>query len=100
MVPTPEIVNAYTAVLERAILSLRMRLRYSEEVTPDEVHDLMDALHNIPIMLRNYGGWHVEENIDYDLAHYDKKWLSVPGSTLRSSLVGLLERARLGEFNR
>jgi hypothetical protein len=76
--PTPEVANAYTAILERAILNLRMRLRYGEIVTAEELHDFLDALHNVPIMLRDYGGWHVEENINFDLAHYDKRWIGPP----------------------
>jgi hypothetical protein len=97
--PPPDAVAAYTALLERAILNLRMRLRYGEEVSPDEVHDYLDALHNVPTMLRDYGGWHVEENIDADLAFYDERWLGRPGSELRTSLVETLRRARAGEFD-
>jgi hypothetical protein len=97
--PPPETADAYTALLEQAILNLRMRLRYGEDVTRDEVRDLMDALHNIPIMLRSYGGWHREENIDADLVRYDQRWLGRPGSELRRSLVETLRRARDGEFD-
>lgn len=97
--PPPEVVAAYTDLLMWAILSLRMRLRYDDGVTLDEVHDFLDALHNVPIMLRNYGGWHVEKNIDWYLAHYDEKWMGRPGSELRHSLVETLERARAGEFD-
>jgi hypothetical protein len=70
-----DVIHDYMTVLERAILELRMRIRYSYEVTNEEVHDLMDALHNIPQMLRNYSGWHLEENIDADLTRYDEKWV-------------------------
>jgi hypothetical protein len=97
--PAPDAVNAYMALLEQAILNLRMRLRYGEEISADEVHDYLDALHNVPIMLRNYGGWHVEQNIEDDLAQYDQRWLDRPGSQLRKSLVETLRSARAGEFD-
>lgn len=97
--PPPEVAAAYTALLERAMLELRMRLRYEDGVTSEEVHDLLDALHNVPTMLRRYGGWHVEENIDWQLARFDAKWVGRPGAELRTSLVETLRRVRAGEFN-
>ena len=87
-------------LLERAILNLRMRLRYGETVTADEIIAYLDAIENIPTMLLNYGGWHVEENIDWHLAHYDEKWMGQAGSELRRSLIETLKRARAGEFAR
>src|SRR5690348_7946842 len=96
----PHIVNAYTALMERVILNTRMRLRYDENISLEEMHDLLDALHNVPVMLRNYGGWHVEENIDADLLRYDQRWLARPDSQRRESLLDTLRRARGGEFNR
>jgi hypothetical protein len=95
----PDVVSAYTALLEQAILTLRMRIRYGGEISIDEVHDYLDALHNVPIMLRNYGGWHVEENINADLAGYDQKWPQQPNSTGPRSLVDMLRRCREGEFD-
>jgi len=95
----PEVVSAYTALLERAILNLRMRIRYGEDISINETHDYLDALHNVPTMLRNYGGWHVEENINADLARYDQKWLEQPGSTMRRSLIETLRLCRDGEFD-
>lgn len=89
-----EVIAVYSKVLEDALLNLRMRLRCGEDVDSQEVHDLMDSLHNIPIMMNSYGGWQVEKNVDADLARYDSKWLSVEGSDLRSSLMKSLERAR------
>jgi hypothetical protein len=96
--PPPEVVGACTALLEWAILNPRMRLRYNDDVTLEEVHDILDASHNVPSMLQRYGGWNVEENIDWHLAHYDEKWMGRPGSELRTSLIEILKRARAGEF--
>jgi hypothetical protein len=87
------------ALLERAILNLRTRLRYGEVVSAEELHDYLDALHNVPIMLRDYGDWHVEENIDADLARYDHRWLVRADSKLRKSLLETLRRAKLGEYD-
>jgi hypothetical protein len=98
-VPTADVVNAYTALLERVIINWRLRLRYGEVVSSDESHDLLDALHNVPIMLRNYGGWHVEENVLADLSRYDERWLNVPDSDLRISLLETLRRVRAREFD-
>jgi hypothetical protein len=86
----PSVADVYTAVLERAILNLRMRIRYGEEVSTEELHDLLDALHNIPRMLRDYGGWFVETNIDKDLARYDDRWAGKEGSELREPLLSYL----------
>jgi hypothetical protein len=97
--PTPDVVNAYTALLEQAISILRMRLRYGDEVSVEEVHDYLDALHNIPIMLRRYGGWHVEANIKQDLQRYDEKWIGRTPSERRRSLIHTLDRALAGEFD-
>jgi hypothetical protein len=96
----PDVVHAYTALLEEAIIQLRYRLRYGDDVSADELHDYLDALHNVPTMLRDYGGWMVEANIDADLARYDSRWLAKPDSHMRKSLVDLLRRARRGEFDR
>ena len=92
--------KAFLALLEQVILCLRMRIRYGEDISLEEVHDLLDALHNVPTMLRNCGGSHVEENIEADLAAYDQRWLSEPGSDFRKSLVRTLDAARRGEFDR
>ena len=91
----------YLHVLERVIIDLRFRIRYGDSVPVEEVHDLMDAIHNIPEMLRNCEGWHVPDNIDADLKHYDNKWLKMnDGVEYRKSLVLHLELARAGEYDR
>lgn len=95
----PSVAHVYTTLLERAILELRCRLRYGEIISADELHDYLDALHNVPTMLRDYGGWMVEANIDADLARYDARWVGKPDSELRKSLIDLLERCKRGEFD-
>ncbi|HZZ73535.1 MAG TPA: hypothetical protein VFE24_14880 [Pirellulales bacterium] len=95
--PPQDVAEVYLTFLERAITGLRMRIRYGEQVSLDEVHDLMDALHNIPAMLRGAGEWFTEENITADLARYDQRWLGEPGSQLRNSLIDNLNLIRARE---
>ena len=95
----PDVVHVYTTLLGRAILELRFRVRMGEVISADELHDLLDALHNVPAMLRDYGNWMVEENIDQDLARYDSRWVGRPDSELRKSLIDLLSRCKRGEFD-
>ena len=96
--PEP-VFHDYVTVLEYAILELRMRLRYEDDVTLDEIHDMLDAIHNIPTMLRQFGDWHVPDNIDADLERYDAKWLGIGSAELRLGLLKHLERARAGDYD-
>jgi len=98
-IASDEVLHDYLHVLERAILDLRARIRYDDDVSMDEVHDLLDAVHNIPKMLRDYGGWHVTENIDADLADYDTKWSGKGQATGRKRLIEHLQRARNGDYD-
>lgn len=91
--------HVYVTLLERAIIELRGRLRYGDNISADELHDYLDALHNVPTMLRDYGNWMVEKNIDEDLARYDKRWVGRDDSAMRASLTDLLGRAKRGEFD-
>ena len=93
---TPDTTRVYLRFLERAIAGLRMRVRYGEEVSADELHDFLDALHNVPTMLRDYGGgggWYVEKNILADLQRYDEKWCSPP-TEFGQRLTTTLERCQ------
>ena len=84
--------TAYLYVMRQAILDLRMWHRYEMTVPPQQVEDLMDAIHNISDLLYCYDRWHVHENVREDLARYDGKWANPEGETGRS-LCQLLERA-------
>jgi hypothetical protein len=83
-------IRIYLAVLQEAVLNLRMRIRYGESIDIQEILDLLDAVHNIPEMVCAYGGWHVEKNIDQDLAQYDARWFKADSDCLRSSLMKTL----------
>ena len=88
----------YAKLLEVVVLNLRMRIRYGEEVSNREVHDLMDAIHNIPQLLRACDGWHDSANIDVDLQRYDQKWPKQLGCS-RISLVETVVSIRQGEYD-
>jgi hypothetical protein len=98
LAPEP-VIHDYLLVLERAILDVRARIRYDDDISLDEVHDVLDAIHNIPAMLRRFGDWHVPENIDSALQTYDAKWVGVGSSRLRKSLGDHLKRAGDGEYD-
>ncbi len=84
--------------MEVVVLNLRMRIRYGEEISIREVHDLMDAIHNIPQLLIACDGWHVPANIDFDLQRYDEKWPKQVGCS-RISLVETVVRIRREEYD-
>lgn len=88
----------YAKLLEVVVLNLRMRIRYGEEVSNLEVHDLMDAIHNIPQLLLACDGWHVPTSIDLDLQRYDEKWPKQVGCS-RISLLETVVRVRQAEFD-
>jgi aminoglycoside phosphotransferase (APT) family kinase protein len=94
----PSVAAAYTTVLERAILNMRMRIRYGETIRQDELHDFLDALHNIPKNLMDCGQSYSKERVIKDLAAYDDKWLNRPDSERRQSLLSYLENANYPEL--
>ena len=88
------VIRTYASVLRAAILDVRMRIRYGETIDMQELHDLTDALENVPAMLCAYGGWHVEENIDEGLKRYDRKWCTPDSSVRTLGLMRALEEAK------
>jgi hypothetical protein len=94
-----DVFHDYIRVLELAIRDLRARIRYEDDVTMQEVHDLLDAIHNIPILLRSPGGWYVPENIDSALGRYDAKWIGTGNAKLRTSLMEYLRMVRAGDYD-
>ena len=98
----PEVARAYIILLERAIVHLRFRIRSGDTLSSDELHDWLDALHNVPTMLNDYGsggGWFSEKNIDCDLARYDDRWLAKPDAIQRMGMIKTLTRAKNGDFD-
>jgi hypothetical protein len=97
----PEIARAYIILLDRAIVHLRHRIRSGDTISSDELHDWLDALHNIPTLLNAYGsggGWFCEENIDWALARYDERWLGEPSAIQRMGMIKTLTGAKNGDF--
>jgi len=97
---TPDdVLHDYSRILQLAILDYRARIRYDDDVSIEEVHDLLNALHNIPRMLRCCDGWNIPQNIDADLKAYDAKWRTGADSTRGTPLMEYLARIRAGEFD-
>ena len=92
--PPSNVSKAYLILLDKAIVNLRMRIRYGENLSNDEIHDLLDAIHNIPEMLHNYGGWFVEGNINQALLRFDERWQKQGSSDFRISLIDALQDAK------
>ena len=87
--------RVYLTVLHRAIIDIRHRIRCGESISMQEIHDLMDGIHNIPEMLCAYGRWFVEKNIDSDLNRYDEKWCNPSDtSSRRHGLMKTLAEAK------
>ncbi len=81
--------EAYLYVLERVIVDLRKAVRSGKTVDEDQIHDLLDAVHNIPTMLAEHHGWYTPEHVMPDLERYDHKWHGKPGVSLDLSLVAM-----------
>jgi len=82
--------TAYFNLLQRAILAPRMWYRYEWKFSEEQVHDLMDAIENIPNFLYAYGGYFTKENMIEYLERYDSKWLTKASEETKFSLVECL----------
>ena len=92
LAPEPQF-SIYLYVLRSAILEVRYRIRRGDPMPTDQLHDLMDAIENIPEFLSEYeghGGWLVEDNIKWYLERYDDRWGKAPGSF---RLLDVLQKA-------
>ncbi len=73
--PAPEpYLAAYQAFLSSALDAARDLSHPHGPTTKEQLHDLLEALHNIPGFINNYGGWFVHENLLKELKRYDDKW--------------------------
>ena len=70
----------------------RMWVRYDYGFAKEQLHDLMDAVENIPVFLYAYGGWFNEQNMHQNLVRYDEKWAN-PESQCGASLLATYDRA-------
>jgi hypothetical protein len=72
--PPEPVLRAYMDLLYQSFLFVRGRTN-SKNVNPAELHALADALHNLPSMLLDYGGWTDDERYrDLYLRPFDARW--------------------------
>lgn len=97
LAPEPQF-SAYMYVLRAAVLEIRMRLRQGEPMPPDQLHDLLDAVHNVPEFVSEYrsgGGWFVDDNIKAEFQSYDNRWGQAQSEELGGfRLLDKLEQAQ------
>lgn len=90
----------YLKLLDRAIIHFRHRLRCDEQISLDEVHDFLDALHNVPPLLlqdRNVDATVLSQRhatVGLNLQAYDEKWVHGRNDARQWSLTGLLDGIR------
>ena len=77
LAPEPEF-SAYLELLEQVLTYVRMMTSKPDRVTPgqiQQIHELMDAVHNIPEYLLEYGHYFKEDMIrELKLAEFDERW--------------------------
>ncbi|OGT88110.1 MAG: hypothetical protein A2514_02610 [Gammaproteobacteria bacterium RIFOXYD12_FULL_61_37] len=93
--PEP-ILSAYIHLLGRVVLEVRARSIGPNKMPDDQIFDLMDAIHNVPHMLAQYGSFEDKMMRENYLAPYDEKW----GGKERFRLLETLEDAMKQAKNR
>lgn len=72
--PPEPVLRAYADLLYQSFLFIRGRAN-GKTVNPEELHALADALHNLPSMLLDYGGWTDDQKYRaLYLRPFDEKW--------------------------
>lgn len=89
--PEPKL-SAYLVVLHRALIWGRL-LSNNNPADADHINHLMDAVHNLPGLLRT---WETcdEERLQADLREYSKKWVSKGGVDLVAAFRNTLEELK------
>lgn len=86
--PEPKL-SAYLVVLHQALLWGRLLSNHSP-ANADHINDLMDAVHNLPLLLRTWEecdeGW-----LQADLKRYTDRWVSKGGVDLVVAFRNTLE---------
>lgn len=72
--------SAFHCLLYRAIISCRLG-NWQNAFSPEHTADLMDAIHNIPLMLQDWEPDHLEF-LRAALQDYERKWLAKGGIAL------------------
>ncbi|HMN46811.1 MAG TPA: hypothetical protein PKE27_19695 [Povalibacter sp.] len=68
--------SASLALLFQVAIYVRARTSVPERITEEhirEIHQLMNAIHNIPESLLHYGKWFTEEKMRDAFAHFDSQ---------------------------
>jgi hypothetical protein len=74
--PPEPYASAALYLLYRVALFIR---NHADTISHEQVFDIGEAIHNVPISLTEYGDYFDEQKIrDFYLAVYDKKWVKVP----------------------
>jgi hypothetical protein len=83
MIEDERLARAYLEVLKRVALYVRLRSRGESRLSDDELHDLMDAIHNVPAALVGEDRWFTPERMrEQEFGDYDEKWSSNGGLQL------------------
>ena len=84
--PEP-ILRAYLDLIREVSLYVRAKSFGADRLPDDQLHDLMDAIHNIPELLTEFGGFFTSESMrEVYLEPYDKRWATVDGLSLCRTL--------------
>ena len=81
MIAPEPYLSACMSVVRLAVLHAR-RMGWSGEVQPDQLADLMDAIHNIPELVQNWETCDVQLMRESFLRAYDSKWAGVTGFSM------------------
>ncbi len=75
LAPEPYL-SACLEVMYKAIIAARV-LSWQGAATPEQIADLMDAVHNIPFLIQNWETCDIEL-LRHFLRFYDDKWAKAP----------------------
>ena len=98
LAPEPHF-SAYLALLENALLYIRLITSSPEKITPQqirEIHALADAIHNIPEFLLEHGHYFTEDIIREKIASFDEGFRDSGaqlGALLKESLAKAQSRS-------
>ena len=66
--------RAYLILLHRVAIQVRFCSMGQTRLPDRQLHDLMDAIHNITSLLADYGHYESEASIRASLQRYDDRW--------------------------
>src|SRR5437870_3713566 len=95
LMPDERLTRAYLDLVYWVILFVRVRSRGDDRLSDDHLHDLMDAIHNIPEFLAGTNEWFTPERMREYLAVYDERWSENGGMHLIKRLGESLSRDAL-----